>query len=125
MKKKKSKITVVTQKGYTILEVMIASAVFAVLLIPMVALLGNVLIKYSTSDLVTATSLAREEMERTLHDQTFEDRQKTIQMGSVSYKIIKKVENEANLLLIRVEVFRAKDNKVLASIYTEKYLGKI
>lgn len=125
MKKKKSKISVANQKGYTILEVMIASAVFAVVLIPMVALLGNVLIKYSTSDLITATNLAREEMERTLHDRAFEDLQKNVQMGNLSYKIIKEVENKDDLLLIRVEVFRAKDNKVLASIYTEKYSGKI
>ena len=125
MIKKKPKIPVVNQNGYTILEVMIASAVFAVVLIPMVALLGNVLIKYSTSDLITATNLAREEMERTLHDRAFEDLQKNVQMGSLSYKIIKEVENQDDLLLIRIEVFRAKDDKVLASIYTEKYLGKI
>jgi prepilin-type N-terminal cleavage/methylation domain-containing protein len=125
LKKKRLKILLTEQKGYTILEVMIASAVFAVVLIPMVALLGNVLIKYSTSDLITATNLAREEMERTLHDRAFEDGQKNVQMGNLSYKIIKEVENQDDLLLIRIEVFRAKDKKVLASIYTEKYLGKI
>jgi prepilin-type N-terminal cleavage/methylation domain-containing protein len=116
---------IINEKGYTILEVMIASAIFAVVLIPMVALLGNVLIKYSTSDLITATNLAREEMEKTLHDRAFKDMQKSVQMGNVNYKIIKKVENKDDLLLIRVEVFRAKDNKALASIYTEKYLGKM
>lgn len=125
MKRKKSKILATDQKGYTLLEVMIATAVFAVVLIPMVALLGNVLIKYSTSDLITSANLAREEMERTLHDRAFEDGQKNVQMGNLSYKIIKKVENKDDLLLIQVEVFRTKDNKALASIYTEKYLGKI
>ena len=125
MKTQKTKGSVADQKGYTILEVMIASAVFAVVLIPTVALLGNVLIKYSTSDLITATSLAREEMERTLHDRAFEDEQRTVQLGNLSYKIVKKIENRDDLLLIRIEVVRARDDKVLASVYTEKYLGKI
>ena len=80
MKTEKPKRTVANQKGYTILEVMIASAVFAVVLIPTVALLGNVLIRYSTTDLITATYLARQEMERTLHDRAFEGEQKTAQI---------------------------------------------
>ena len=125
MKTEKTKGSVADQKGYTILEVMVASAVFAVVLIPTVALLGNVLIRYSTADLITATNLARGEMERTLHDQAFEDEQKTVQLGNLSYKIVKKIENRDDLLLIRVEVVRARDGKILASVYTVKYSGKI
>jgi len=111
------------QEGYTILEVLIAATIFAVILIPMLALLGNVLNKYSSSDLILALNIAQEEMERTLHNREFESAEKEINQNNIHWKIKKEIKEIEKLLQIRIEVSRVKDGKVLADLYTEKYLG--
>jgi hypothetical protein len=89
----------------------------------MLALLGNVLNNYSSSDLIIATNIAQEEMEKTLHDREFRNEEKKIEQNKISWKIKKEIKELEGLLQIRIDVSREKDGKVLAALYTEKYLG--
>lgn len=89
----------------------------------MVVLLGNVLVKYSASDLITATALGRETMETTLFNQLWVGQTTTVEQNHILWKIERKVENEQGLFKITVKVYRAKDEKLLASLYTEHFAG--
>jgi hypothetical protein len=89
----------------------------------MVVLLGNVLVKYSASDLITATNIGRETMETTLFNHLWFDQTITVEQNHIPWKIERKVVNEQGLFKITVEVYRARDEKLLASLYTEHFAG--
>jgi len=99
-------------------------AIFASILLPSVSLMGTILTKYSSSDLIISTNLAREEMEETLNSRAFTSEDKIIKLNNVSWKISKKVSEDNKLLFITIEVSKLSDDKVIASLYTEKYLGQ-
>ncbi len=109
--------------GYTLLEVLIATTILGVVVIPLVVLLGSLLVNYSTSDLLTATNLARAEMESTLHNRDFNNEEKQMKLNNISWKIEKRLLENEGLLSIKINVSRAKEEKLLASVYTEKFLG--
>jgi len=107
--------------GYSILELLVASAIFGVVLVPMVVLLGNVLVKYSAADLITATNLGREAMESTLFNHVWSNRDNETEQNNIFWKVERRVEEEQELLKITVNVYRVRDEKLLVSLYTEHF----
>lgn len=110
--------------GYTLLEVLISLAIFVSILLPLVTLMATVLNKYSNSDLIVATNLGREEMEKTLNNRTFVDEKNIIKINRVFWNISKRIQEDNGLVSVTIEVSRRSDDKVLASLYVEKYLGQ-
>jgi len=99
-------------------------AIFVSILLPLVTLMATVLNKYSNSDLIVATNLGREEMEKTLNNRTFVDEKNMVKINRISWNISKRIQEDNGLVSITIEVSRRSDDKVLASLYTEKYLGQ-
>lgn len=109
--------------GYTLLEVLVATTILGVVVIPLVVLLGSLLVKYSTSDLLMATNLARKEMESTLQNREFNNFEEEVKLNNIYWKVEKKLTENNGLLDIKVNVYRKNDKKLLASLFTEKFLG--
>jgi hypothetical protein len=89
----------------------------------MVVLLGNVLVKYSATDLITATNLGRETMEKTLFHHLWSNDTEQRSQNNILWRIERKVDDFEGLLEITVNVYRVRDEKLLVSLYTEKFTG--
>jgi hypothetical protein len=109
-------------KGLTIIEVLIASAVFMIGFSIMVFLLGDLIGKQSPKDLISASQIAKEEMELTLVSAEINDHNELKEIAGVEYRVEQIVDSEENLYKIRVNIYRAKTAKLLVSIYNEKYV---
>lgn len=109
-------------RGLTIIEVLIAATVFMIGFSIMVFLLTEINRDYSAKDITIAYHLGTAYLERALAEQDFSSRVDTLEVSSITFRIEKHVEKEDRLNKIRIDVYRAKQNKLLLSLYNEKYI---
>jgi Tfp pilus assembly protein PilV len=107
--------------GMTIIEVLIAATVFMIGFTIMTFLLGQIVEKYSSKDIVIANQLAQSTMNRTLITNDFTSLEKIDVVSGVSYKIERLIEIKDNLVKLRIVISRHKTNKTLVTLYDEQY----
>lgn len=103
------------QSGHTLLEVMIAVAIFGAVLIPMAVLFQNYLVRSSNTELLVNHQLARSMMENILANHDYNDSDTTIQIGSKSYHVTVNcsMNNSLERLLIRSEGYSSRARPVI------------
>jgi len=111
-----------TQRGLTILEVLIASTVFMIGFIIMTFLLGELFSKYSSRDRVIALNLAQKYMEATMVQNEFTDLNDVREESGIAFRIVRKIEAETGLITIRISIIRDSSGKVLVTLYNEKHI---
>ena len=112
------------RRGLTILEVLIASAVFMIGFAIMFFLLSEIVGKYSAKEKIIAYHLAQEYMENSLASDEFSNAESVETNSNISFKIKREIIDMGQLKGIRVTVSREKTGKLLVSFYDEKYIRK-
>ena len=92
--------------GYTLVETLVASAILLGVLIPAALFLGKITMSQYSHDLLVATQLAREEMEKTLIAASYQDEEKLMDFGKRRWRLTRAIENQSGLLVIRIKVFK-------------------
>jgi len=110
------------RRGLTILEVLIASAVFMIGFAIMFFLLSEIVGKYSAKEKIIAYHLAQEYMENSLASDEFSNAESVETNSNISFKIKREIIDMGQLKGIRVTVSREKTGKLLVSFYDEKYI---
>ncbi|MFH2037169.1 MAG: prepilin-type N-terminal cleavage/methylation domain-containing protein [Candidatus Zixiibacteriota bacterium] len=110
------------QDGLTILEVLIASAVFMIGFSIMVFFLGEIIGKYSTKEYTIGYNLAQQYMENTIASGNFGSDESITEISNLKFKIIKDIEPDTHLKKVRISVIRVKTDKLMVSLYNEIYV---
>jgi prepilin-type N-terminal cleavage/methylation domain-containing protein len=106
-------------RGFTILEVLIAAAIFMISFSLLVFLLNQMITGFSIKELVLAYHLASDTMQLTLAKNDFSD-QKILEIKSAKTFIVeRKVSRQGNYCKIRINVYRSSGNRLLATLYNE------
>jgi hypothetical protein len=105
-------------RGYTLVETLVASAILLSVLIPATLILGKLTSSQYHHDLIMATQLAREEMERTVAEARYQDEEKQVALGKKSWRLVRDVQEQSGLLEIRIRVFKLRQAKPLLEIKT-------
>jgi len=107
-------------KGFTYIELLITLAIIAVLFVPIMQLFSNSLYSVSASqDLITATNLAKWEMERTKNlnvtNAQLEEigdgiypasEEEPLEMNNAKWRIVRDIMENSDPLEVRVSVYR-------------------
>jgi hypothetical protein len=104
--------------GYTLVETLVASAILLSVLIPATLILGRLTLSQHHQDLIAATQLAREEMERTVAEARYQDEEKHVALGKKHWRLVRDVQAQSGLLEIRILVCKLRRTKPLVEIKT-------
>lgn len=102
----KSSFDISSECGYTLIETVVAMALFLSVLIPLVGTIGNMMFDRKVILAERALTLAQSEMSETLYNQDFVNITKTSENGLV---IIRSVERYSSLIEIRVVIKMSPD----------------
>ncbi|MGH7600506.1 MAG: type IV pilus modification PilV family protein [bacterium] len=105
-------------RGHTLVETLVASAILLSVLIPATLILGRLTLGQQHHDLMVATQLAREEMERTIAAARYQDEEKLVALGKKSWRVVREVQEQSGLREIRIRVFKLRQAKPLVEIKT-------
>jgi type II secretory pathway pseudopilin PulG len=105
-------------RGYTLVETLVASAILLSVLIPATLILGKLTLGQYHQDLIAATQLAGEEMERTVAEARYQNEEKQVTLGKKSWRVVRDVQEQSGLLEIRIRVFKLRQAKPLVEIKT-------
>jgi len=110
------------ESGYTIIEVLVAAAVFAVVFMMIAVLFVRTTTEYSGWQLLTATQLAQTAMEEALAGRFDESATWTTHANGVEWVVRRELEEETeNLWTIRITVDRRNNGKTYAKLWTQMY----
>lgn len=109
-----------SEAGYTLVETLVASAILLGVLVPAIVFLGKATGSHANYDLLLATQLARAEMEETLLLAQNYDEEKEVLLGKRSWRIVRIVINQNELLEIRVSVYKAGKQRPLVELRTSR-----
>jgi hypothetical protein len=105
-------------RGYTLVETLVASAILLSVLIPATLVLGKLTLRQYHHDLIVATQLAREEMERTVAEARYQDEEKQVALSKKSWRLVRDVQEQSGLIEICIRVFKLRQAKPLVEIKT-------
>jgi Tfp pilus assembly protein PilV len=94
------------QAGYTLVETLVAGALFLGVLVPATLFLSRSAMNRSALDLSRASFLAQEEMENTLASKRYQDEEKEIPVGRQAWRIQRETGENDGLVELRVSVFK-------------------
>ncbi len=104
--------------GYTLVETLVASAILLGVLLPASLVLAKLAMSRHNHNLIIATQLAKDEMERTILSEAYEDEAKEIVLEKTRWKLIRIVQKCFGLIEIRISVFRDRETKPLVELKT-------
>ncbi len=82
-------------------------------------MLSNVFLKFSTKEMKQASNIAQEQMIYSIHSGQTINLDTIIVKSGISYKLIKKIEINNELVKVTISVARAKTNKEIIKLYNE------
>jgi hypothetical protein len=104
--------------GYTLVETLVASAIFLGVLVPASLVVAKLAMSRYNHEVMIATQLAKDEMEKTILGESYHDEVKEIVLDKTRWQLIRTVEERFGLIEIRVSVFRNRDARPLAELKT-------
>jgi prepilin-type N-terminal cleavage/methylation domain-containing protein len=117
--KKSSKISFLSdERGYTLIEVLVALCILFIVLIPVTQIISYLLSNQDNRDKIHAVNLAEKEIELCIAQQNFINEEYSVSAGARSYLITRKVEKTENLYFIDVQVRRSDRAKSIVRFYT-------
>ncbi|MGD1046379.1 MAG: prepilin-type N-terminal cleavage/methylation domain-containing protein [Bacteroidota bacterium] len=102
----KSEFDINTERGYTLIETVIAMALFLSVLIPLIGTMGTMMFDRKAITATKALILAQSEMSTTITHQDYIDAVKTSEAG---YILVRKIERYNSLVQIRITVKSSAD----------------
>jgi prepilin-type N-terminal cleavage/methylation domain-containing protein len=105
-------------EGYTLLEVLMAMALFLILIIPFYQFILYVTSDPRTIDALNALNLAETEMEKAIIHRTFKTKDYIIESNGKHYKICLESINQGDLIFLRVSVYSQRNSRKLVNFKT-------
>ncbi|MCA9733967.1 MAG: hypothetical protein H6696_14365 [Deferribacteres bacterium] len=109
------------EKGYTIVESIVANALFLAVLIPALMLLGKFTLYNSGEEKIVAQELAKAKVELLLQQNTIDAAVEQRYHGKIKWLLKTEVTDRNGLQEITVSVYRTKQGKQLAEFKTLRY----
>lgn len=106
------------QSGFTIVEVLVAGALLAGVLIPSLLFFGRVTARRENRDRITAMSIAVSEMERMTASEDYHDNETIIYQAGREWKVTESTDDWLGLIELEVRVSYSKREKSLAVLKT-------
>lgn len=110
------------QRGMTIIEVLVAAAVFMIGFSLLIALVSNSTAKFSTRELTFGRYLAKQAITLSQARSDTLSTDSTVQMSGLQFSVARRIELDGRLAMIRVTVTRTKTGSLLADFYSEYVL---
>jgi prepilin-type N-terminal cleavage/methylation domain-containing protein len=108
------------EAGFTLVEVLVASALFASVFLVVATLFGRATIDFSGRRLITATQLAQEAMEEAFVAPSPPTVSQTVRANRISWEITtESKEQRISFWTIEVTVRRVADGKAYANLWTQ------
>jgi hypothetical protein len=105
--------------GYTLVETLVASAIFLGVLLPASLVLAKLAMSRYNHEVMVATQLAKDEMEKTILGESYHDEAKEIVFDKTRWKLVRAVHERFGLIEICVSVFRHRFDRLTASRETK------
>ena len=110
------------QRGYTLVEALVASAILLGALIPAILFFGKITVNQRAKDLIIASQLAEEKIEKTITFNQYNNDEKRLNLNNVTWRILQKIKNRSGLIEIRVRVFKKNQLTPLVELKTLRIL---
>lgn len=114
-----------SEKGMSLIEVLIASAMFMMGFTFLVFLLNNTTQQLSFKETLIAKSLGEKYMDETLLGREMTSDEFSEKISNINFIVNREVEIKDNLANIRIIVSRKSSNKEIIRLYSEKFLHQI
>jgi hypothetical protein len=106
------------EKGYTLVETLVASAVLLAVLVPATLFLGKITTGRKGRDLIIASQLAESVMEKTTAREVYENSEEHIRLDNRDWQIVREIEENQGLIKIRIRVFKSKNTEPVFTLKT-------
>ncbi len=117
-----SKISRGARGGFTLVEVLVAAAVFATVFLTIVTLFARAATDFSGSRLLTATTLAQTAMEEALKAESLLPATRTVIANRIRWEVQQSVEElPGNVWMIEIAVRGQSDKRTYATLWTRAY----
>lgn len=115
----KSELTEINNEtGYTIVEVLVALVILSIAIVPTVQFASRIITTPVTRDLITATHLARSEMEKAISDGDFSNAWAEVRVNAKVFRIERYFNINEQLVSVRIRVYKKEANKLLVELRT-------
>lgn len=98
------------EAGYTLVEVLVALAILVAVLIPAIQFTAKLMNNSYARDLILATRLAQNEIERMISERDFFQGETQIRLNHKIWRVKRIFENNHGLILIRIQVYKKNAN---------------
>ena len=99
-------------------EVLVALVILAIALVPTLQFASRIITTPATRDLMTATHLARSEMEKAISDGDFTNAWAEVRVNAKVFRIERHLNINEQLVSVRIRVYKKKANKPLVELST-------
>ena len=107
-----------TEKGYTLVETLVASAVLLGVLVPAMFFLGKITTGRKGRDLIVASQLAESELEKTTAREVYENSEEQIRSDNRDWRIVREIKENQGLIEIRIRVFKSQNPEPIFTLKT-------
>ncbi len=111
-----------SETGHTVVEMLVALAILTIALVPTVQFMARVMSNAGARDLVVATQLARDEMERVISERDFMPDEKRIRVNQQLWQLATSIEVYAGLVQIYIKVYKKNSSKPMVELQTSRLL---
>ena len=113
-----------SQRGYTLVETLVALAIIFGVLVPSSLFLGKLLASNAHRDMISATELARQEMETVTTLALYESKNQKVHSYNKDWTIQRSVEEQDGLVYIQVSVLKNHDTDPVFQLSTMRLIEK-
>ena len=106
------------ETGYTVVEVLVALVILSIALVPILQFASRIITTPATRDLMTATHLARSEMEKVISDGDFTNAWAEVRVNDKVFRIERQFNLNEQLVSVRIRVYKKKTDKLLVELRT-------
>jgi len=107
-----------SEAGHTVVEVLVALVILSIALVPTVQFASRIITTPVTRDLMTATHLARSEMEKAISDGYFTNAWAEVRGNAKMFRIERYFNVDEQLVSVRIRVYKKKTDKLLVELKT-------
>ena len=113
-----------SQAGYTLVETLVAIAIIFGVLVPSSLFLGKLLASNAHRDIISATELARQEMETVTTFALYESKNQEVHCYNKNWTIQRSIEEQDGLVYIQVSIFKNHDIDPVVQLNTMRLIEK-